>query len=63
MWLDFFKACVALAWMYFVVRPVRLQLVKMTPADAAIAKRKFLIGMIFTALIGGLTLGWRLLSK
>ena len=57
MWLDLFKACVALTWMYLIVYFMRQKLAVMSPADAATAKRKFLVGMLAAAaLIGALTL-------
>lgn len=57
MWLDLFKAAAAILCIYVTVRVFRQQLAAMTPADAAIAKRKFLIGMIAAAAaIGALTL-------
>lgn len=57
MWLDLFKAAVAIACMYVTVRMFRGQLAGMSPTDAAIAKRKFVIGMLAAAaLIGALTL-------
>ena len=54
---DVFKAALAIACVYLAVRVFRGQLAVMTPTDAAIAKRKFVIGLLAAAfLTGALTL-------